>query len=201
MGQSKLLLPWGDTTVLGQVVAAFAVAGLEDILVVTGRASEPIVELITRLAKIHPVREINNPAYTNGSMISSIQAGLAALGEEVRAALIGLGDQPQIREETVRHICDTFTRTGNLLVAPSFQGRRGHPWLVARPLWPEFLAPPHFRHSTRVPQGTRWANRVRAGRRKYSERPGHPGRISPSATLDPKRLEDRPCHLYQNVLF
>jgi len=23
---------------------------------------------------------------------------------------------------------------------PSFQMRRGHPWLVARPLWPEILA-------------------------------------------------------------
>ena len=29
-----------------------------------------------------------------------------------------------------------------MLVIPSFQERRGHPWLVARPLWPEILALP-----------------------------------------------------------
>ncbi len=40
MGRPKLILPWGDTTVLGQVVATFAAAGIEDILVVTGGARD-----------------------------------------------------------------------------------------------------------------------------------------------------------------
>ena len=75
-------------------------------------------------------------------MLSSIQAGLAGLGSGVLAAMIGLGDQPQIREETVRRICAAFFQTESPLVIPSFQGRRGHPWLAARPLWPEILALP-----------------------------------------------------------
>jgi molybdenum cofactor cytidylyltransferase len=75
-------------------------------------------------------------------MLSSIQAGLAALGSGVLAAMIGLGDQPQIREETVRRIGAAFFRTDSPLVIPSFQGRRGHPWLAAKSVWPDILALP-----------------------------------------------------------
>jgi molybdenum cofactor cytidylyltransferase len=142
MGQPKLILPWGDTTVLGKVVTTFVAAGLEDILVVTGGAYAQVGQLVTQLAKMYPVRSIQNPEYADGGMLSSIQTGLAELGADVRAALIGLGDQPQVREETIRCICKTFTMTDSPLVIPSFQDRRGHPWLVARSLWPEFLALP-----------------------------------------------------------
>ena len=51
MGQPKMLLPWGGTTVLGQVVATFAAAGIEDILVVTGGAREQVESLVANLAK------------------------------------------------------------------------------------------------------------------------------------------------------
>jgi molybdenum cofactor cytidylyltransferase len=139
MGQPKLVLPWGDTSVLGRVVATFAAAGIEDILVVTGGAHEQIEELVTQAAKAYPVRSVYNPEHERREMLGSIQTGLKELGQGVQAALIGLGDQPQVREETIRHICTTFFQTDPPLVIPSFQGRRGHPWLAARRLWPEIL--------------------------------------------------------------
>jgi len=142
MGQPKLLLPWGRTTVLGQVVSTFALAGMEDIVVVTGGAREQIEGLVAELAKVFPVRTAFNPEYSRGGMLSSIQAGLAALDSQTCAALIGLGDQPQVLEETVRRICATFIQTRSPLVVPSFQNRRGHPWLTARPLWQSILALP-----------------------------------------------------------
>lgn len=142
MGQPKLTLPWGGTTVLGQVVETFAAAGVEDIMVVTGGARQQVEELITRLSENYPVRGIHNPGYAEGGMTGSIQAGLAGLGVEVQAALIGLGDQPQVRERTIRRIRAAFIRTGSPLVFPSFQDHRGHPWLVARLLWPDILALP-----------------------------------------------------------
>ena len=165
MGQPKQLLPWGETTVLGQVVAMFA-AGLStdttpdkrvetdhEILIVTGGARELVEAEVARLAKQYPVRAVFNPKYAQGGMLSSIQAGLAALGAGQRAALIGLGDQPQVRKETVRHICAAFIQTESALVIPSYRDRRGHPWLVARPLWTEVLGlptsttPRHFLNS------------------------------------------------------
>ena len=142
MGQPKLSLPWGRTTVLGQVVETFAAAGLEDILVVTGGACQQVEELVSLLSKKYPVRGIHNPAHAEAGMTSSMQTGLAALGAEVQAALIGLGDQPQVRQETIRSTVTAFIQTGPPLVFPSFQGRRGHPWLAACRLWPELLALP-----------------------------------------------------------
>ena len=142
MGQPKLLLPWGGTTVLGQVVSIYAAAGLEEIVVITGGAHGQVERLLTELSKDFPIRIVYNPAYASREMLSSIQAGLAALDPQTQAALIGLGDQPQVREETVRHLCAAFVHSLSALVIPSFQNRRGHPWLVARPLWPKILALP-----------------------------------------------------------
>lgn len=170
MGQPKMLLPWGETTVLGQVVATFAAAGIEEILVVTGGARQPVEAAVAELAREFPVRAVYNPDYARGEMLSSLQRGLADLShpnpasghppllspgrrekgrdgegkKEVRpgrrATLIALGDQPQVQESLVQRICDAFLETGKSLVIPSFQMQRGHPWLAARPVWPEILA-------------------------------------------------------------
>ena len=142
MGRPKLLLPWGKTTVLGKVVAEFAAANITDILVVTGGARNEVEDLLANLGNKFPVRTICNPEYAAGDMLSSIQAGLAALGPGPSAALIGLGDQPQVREATIRTICAVYSRTKAPLVFPSFQNRRGHPWLASRPFWAEILALP-----------------------------------------------------------
>jgi molybdenum cofactor cytidylyltransferase len=39
----------------------------------------------------------------------------------------------------VRLICEEYRQSKSNLIVPSFQMRRGHPWLVARPLWNELL--------------------------------------------------------------
>jgi molybdenum cofactor cytidylyltransferase len=142
MGQPKLLLPWGKTTVLGQVVSIFAAAGVEDLVVVTGAAHEQIEGIVTDLSNKYPVRAVFNPGFSDGEMLSSIHVGLTAQNPHTHAALIGLGDQPQVLEETVRGICSAFVRRKSPLVIPSFQNRRGHPWLAARPVWSSLLALP-----------------------------------------------------------
>ncbi len=138
MGQPKLLLPWGQTTVLGQVIETLRQAGIDDVLVVTGAGREAMEHVAAR----HAARTVFNEAFSGGEMLSSIQCGLRALLPGTRAALICLGDQPQVREETVRRICAAYRETEARLVIPSYRKRRGHPWLAARPLWEEFLALP-----------------------------------------------------------
>jgi len=142
MGQPKLLLPWGSSSVLGQAVAAFAEAGIQEILVVTGAARQEVEALAVSLARDYPVRTVFNPEYARGGMLGSIRCGIGALDRQPRAALIGLGDQPQVRSDTVQRICRAFVKSGSSLVVPSFGGRRGHPWLAARPLWEEMLSLP-----------------------------------------------------------
>jgi molybdenum cofactor cytidylyltransferase len=140
MGQPKMLLPWRETTVLGQVVATLAIAGVEEIIAITGGAREPIEAEVVRLSAMYPVRTIFNPRYETEGMLSSIQAGLMVMKPSASAALIALGDQPQVRERTVRDIVRVFETRGDALVVPSCNKRRGHPVLIARPLWDEMLA-------------------------------------------------------------
>jgi molybdenum cofactor cytidylyltransferase len=140
MGQPKLLLPWGTTTVIGQILSTLAEAGMQEVIVVTGAVRQRIEQQVVKLAGILPVRAIYNPGFEDGGMLSSIQTGLAALGTQTSAALIALGDQPQIRKETIQSICTAFIQNQSPLVIPSYQHQRGHPWLVAPSLWPEMLA-------------------------------------------------------------
>ena len=155
MGRPKLLLPWGNTTVLGKVIASFAEgfksavspeAGSRksnwEIVVITGGDRPQVENLLKELAKEYPVRAVYNPEYAHSGMISSLKTGLQAIGPSVTAVLVGLGDQPQVRPETIREIRAAYIQTRARLVVPSFQQRRGHPWLVARSLWQEILELP-----------------------------------------------------------
>lgn len=136
MGRPKMLLPWGELTVIEQVVKTFLNAGVEDIVVVTGGAREQVDKAI----ESYPVQRVHNSDYEKGEMLSSLQLGLSKLSQPVQAALIGLGDQPQVQQRSVRLVCEAYQESQSRLVVPSFQMRRGHPWLVARTLWQEILA-------------------------------------------------------------
>ena len=139
MGQPKMLLPWGETTVLGQVISTVQRAGLKEIIVVSGGAREEV----EAIASAHGARTVFNPEFANGEMLSSIQAGLREIAPSAlsgkEGALIVLGDQPQVQERSARAVVSRFEETKSNLVVPSYQMRRGHPWLVARPLWEEIL--------------------------------------------------------------
>jgi len=140
MGSPKMLLPWGDTTIMEHVIAVFSNAGIKDILVVTGGARERVEAVILECEKRYPVRSVHNKEFKTGEMLSSIQCGLQDLGErDVGAAMIGLGDQPQVQESSVRLLMKAFLETKSPLVVPSFQMRRGHPWLVVSSLWNELI--------------------------------------------------------------
>ena len=75
MGQPKMLLPWGNQTVLSHVIKLFREAGVEDILVVTGGAKEQVEKAIEHLK----VRTIFNQQFADSEMLSSIHCGISAL--------------------------------------------------------------------------------------------------------------------------
>lgn len=141
MGQPKMLLPWGETSVLGKVLSTLNQAGVEDLIVISGGARQLIEAEVARLATDGlPVRAIFNPQYEAGEMMSSVRAGLAAIGPQAEYALIALGDQPQLSVESARRVVEAAQRSDAQLVLPSFEMRRGHPWLVRRDLWPELIS-------------------------------------------------------------
>jgi molybdenum cofactor cytidylyltransferase len=135
MGQPKMVLPWGNTTVLGRVIRVMKSADIEDIVVVTGAARE-LVEAICRAER---ARTVFNRRYGEGEMLASLQTGLRKLGATTKAALVALGDQPQIQESCVRLVVRRYEDSRAPLVVPSYNRRRGHPWVVGREFWEEIL--------------------------------------------------------------
>ena len=137
MGQPKMLLPWDKSTVLQTVITAIQAAGINDILVITGGSHRQVDALVG-----HTVQTAYNENYALGEMLSSIQTGLKMKMSESRAVLIALGDQPQIQVRSIQQILQAYKQTKAALIVPSYQMRRGHPWLVERGLWDEILKIP-----------------------------------------------------------
>ncbi len=133
MGTSKMILPWGNSTVINQVISVLDAARIGEILVVTGGGQKDV----ERVLKNTSVKLVYNPRYNQSEMIDSLQIGLLECSPESEAALIALGDQPQIQLEVVNKILKAYEDTQAPLVIPSYQMRRGHPWLVNRALWQE----------------------------------------------------------------
>ena len=141
MGTNKLLLPFGEHTVLGQVIAVLQDCPLGEILVVTGHEGEHVRASLDRQAVRHGgMRFVHNPRYAAGEMLSSIQAGLAAMRSDCDAALVVLGDQPRIEKRVVEQII--AVREPGTVVVPSFDRRSGHPILIDRERWADVLALP-----------------------------------------------------------
>jgi molybdenum cofactor cytidylyltransferase len=134
MGEPKMLMPWGRSTVLQTVIHTLQGAGLDDILVVTGGSHEQVESLVGKSAQV-----VYNEDFARSEMLGSVQLGLMEKMREAGAALICLGDQPQIQVRTVQNVCGEFRHRASGLVVPSYNRRRGHPWLVARPLWDAIL--------------------------------------------------------------
>jgi len=137
MGRFKLTLPWGERTVVGQVVATLEAAGLAEIVIVTGHRADEVSAALAGTS----ARCVHNAGYASGEMLGSIQTGLAAMAANIKAALICLGDQPQMEADTVRAVLAAGEAAGwAKIVIPSYQMRAGHPILLPRWLWPEILA-------------------------------------------------------------
>lgn len=131
MRQPKMILPWGESTVIGRVVQVLSQAEIQPVIVVTGGARHQVEAALAGCA----VQLVFNPRFAQEEMLVSLQIGLGALAEEVAAALVVLGDQPQIELEVVQSILARYRLTQSPLVVPSYHMRRGHPWLVERRLW------------------------------------------------------------------
>ncbi|HAJ45885.1 MAG TPA: 4-diphosphocytidyl-2C-methyl-D-erythritol kinase [Alphaproteobacteria bacterium] len=134
MGTNKLLLPLNGTPVLARTIAAVRAAGIDKIYVVTGHDAHAVRGHLPADAV-----EVFNPAFKEG-MASSLRAGIAGLPEDIDAAAIVLGDMPALRPHDLHHLITHLDSSeGRELIVPAFEGKRGHPVIFARRLWPEIL--------------------------------------------------------------
>jgi len=65
---------------------------------------------------------------------ASLRCGLAALGDEVEAAVVVLADGPNLAPASVKRVLEKWRRVGGVVVA-SYDGGRGHPLALGRTEW------------------------------------------------------------------
>ena len=125
MGTQKLLLPFGDATVIESVVLTALASRVDRVLVVLGADKDDVREEIEPLG----IDLVVNDNFAEG-MLSSVQAGFAALPPDAEAAVVMLGDQPFLPARVVDAVAEAFRRSGSGIVIPVHRGRRGHPILI-----------------------------------------------------------------------
>ena len=127
MGAFKPLLRVGGRTSLERSIDLFRVAGVEEVIVVLGHRAEELRAIVERCG----ARCALNQQFERG-MYSSIVAGSRSLPRWAQAAFVLPADIPLVRPSTVRKLAQEWAGRRNGIVYPIFDGRRGHPPLIAR---------------------------------------------------------------------
>lgn len=129
--------PWGDTNLLGHVVARALSFPVEEVWVVLGHDSARILEE----TDLGDVGVIENPEWAAG-ISSSLRVGLDALTRLSRCerALIMMGDQPEASADVVAQLLESHLRSGKQVTIPKYRYTPGNPVLVERSLWSRLMS-------------------------------------------------------------
>jgi len=127
-GEPKQLLPFGDTTLLGWVVAQVQRAlFLDEVIVVLGRSADEVRQRVD----FGDAKVVENLVFKEGCA-SSYRAGLAAVDSHAEAIMIILGDQPGITPKIIDSLADEWAHSEAPIAVCSYEGRKGHPMIFAR---------------------------------------------------------------------
>lgn len=126
MGTQKLLLPFGQSTVISHIVNQLIKSKVQNTYVVVGHQAEQVTEELSD----KPVTIIHNPEYKTG-MLSSVRAGIRDISQEYDAMLIALGDQPSITSNLIDEMIRHYSATDRKIIVPNYNDKRGHPILFS----------------------------------------------------------------------
>jgi molybdenum cofactor cytidylyltransferase len=132
MGRPKMLLPWGQTSVLGHLITQWQALGARQAAVVCALDDGAIAVELDRLN--FPAQDrVFNPAPDRG-MFSSIQC--AALWPGWQAILthwlVVLGDQPHLRDDTMRQLLEFSALHPEAVCQLAHAGHRRHPVVLPK---------------------------------------------------------------------
>lgn len=134
MGESKILLPWtDDQPILRHVISKYLALNIDPIYVITGRDADRVQEVVKDL----PIISVYNKNYETGEILSSVKVGLRAMPDDVDAVFINPADMPLIPQSVVEKLQDAY-QVG-YIIAPQYNGQRGHPILLDRAFWQAML--------------------------------------------------------------
>ena len=145
MGTDKALLPWppaaSGSASTGQTFLSAAIQALDlfsdKVIVVVGKNENNLAPIVYA----NGASLVRNPDPDRGQF-SSLQVGLQEVLNEGRdSAMVTLVDRPPANAATLKKLYSAFTDAPSDVwaVIPEFNGKHGHPYLVAREMIEAFL--------------------------------------------------------------
>jgi molybdenum cofactor cytidylyltransferase len=136
-GGRKLLAPFRDGVLVeGALAAAFA-APAERVFLVTGTADLAAAARAFALQSGQEERlRVVPVADPQEGLSVSLRAGIAALPPSATGAFVFLGDMPGVPHGVAGRLAKALEGSPALAAAPAFRGRRGHPVLLRKDLFP-----------------------------------------------------------------
>jgi molybdenum cofactor cytidylyltransferase len=119
---NKLLDRVDGEPIVARSARIYRDAAVDPVVVVVGHEAERV-----RGALPDGVRAVHNPDYATGQA-SSVRAGIGAVADaSADAAVVGLGDMPFVRAETVTTLARAFRAGAGDPLAAAVDGQRGNP--------------------------------------------------------------------------
>lgn len=130
MGSNKLLLQFNGKELIRHTLENIIKQGFFEIVVVSGWQSRELESVLIQ----YPVKVVYNPKYQEGQS-TSLKRALDSISDKTLGAFFALGDQPLLKENTIKGLIGTFAENQNCLVAPYYNGQRGNPVVIPRGLF------------------------------------------------------------------
>ena len=129
---NKLLAEIDGKPMVRATAEAILKSSIRPLLVVTGHEAAKVCAALEDL----PVTFHHAPHFADG-MSASLKAGIASVPAECAGVLICLGDMPFVRPGTLDGLAGFHS--DQAAIFPTWQGKRGNPVLLARPLFADIM--------------------------------------------------------------
>jgi molybdenum cofactor cytidylyltransferase len=136
-GPNKMLADAnGQPLVVHAVKAALASQAVE-VVVVLGHMADQVKAAIVQAVPTSHLRFVTNPDFAEG-LSTSVRTGIAALGKDIDAAIVQLGDMPGVNSGLLDRLMAAFSPVeGRSICVPTVGGKRGNPVLWDRRFFSE----------------------------------------------------------------
>lgn len=125
------LLPIGSTTVIRRIIMTLKRAGVDPIVIITGKDAKELEKHISKMRVIC----LRNEDYENAQMFDNICTGLNYIEDLCNRVLILPAKFPMLLPETIKKIMNSSKPAA----CPVYEGRRGHPVMIQNERIPAIL--------------------------------------------------------------
>ena len=133
---NKLLIKINNKTMIEKIVDSSLKSVANNTIVVLGYENE----ILQRLLINKNITTVVNTEYLKGQS-SSLQMGISALTEDCDAAVVILGDMPDINSTLINQLIENYSPGDNKsIIIPTYKNKKGNPVLMGREFFPDILS-------------------------------------------------------------